>query len=202
MTYYEIFVLFALGFGATLWWLITTGYPEYQVDKLRERLFSIRCALFEVAKKYDLFDAPVYHLTRQTMNGAIRFAHKPSILGYIVWVVMYKPSNFNHAATAYATALREGLRELRPEVRMHFRIAHTRMHEEYFNFLLKSSWLIGPLSLVIAAILRSVNALRFSRDKMLSIRMSRRQLRRLDAAVNQIGEESARQPKQREALAA
>lgn len=206
ITYSMLFLAFALVFAAALWWLVTTGYPEYQLDKLRERLFSIRGRLFAYAAENDLFRARAYGLTRQTLNGAIRFAHKPTVLGFVIHNMLVDRRAANHLAAAYASELRSALHEVSPAARARLLEARQEMHQEFLSYMVKSSWLFGPLSLLLVAMLDCFSAMNKMRLKFLYARTSRRHLWRLDATVNVIGAEQiapqrARPPRRHTATA-
>jgi len=60
--------------------LYSVAFRHYRVDLLRQRLFEIRDHLFICAARGELsFESPAYKMTRQTLNGMIRFAHTFSL---------------------------------------------------------------------------------------------------------------------------
>lgn len=61
-------------------WLAFFVYQTYRVDKLRQDLFAIRDQLFDEALSGQIkFDDNAYKISRQFVNGMIRFAHRLSI---------------------------------------------------------------------------------------------------------------------------
>jgi hypothetical protein len=61
-------------------WLVFFAYQAYRVDKLRQDLFTIRDQLFDEALNGNIaFDDEAYKISRQMVNGMIRFAHRLSI---------------------------------------------------------------------------------------------------------------------------
>ena len=51
-------------------------WSEARLDAFRQRMFALRDELFDYAADGNIgFDEPAYRLLRQSMNGAIRYAH-------------------------------------------------------------------------------------------------------------------------------
>lgn len=71
--------------------LIFFAYQTYRVDKLRQDLFEIRDQLFDDAVSGQInFDDRGYVVTRQLINGMLRFAHELTItqhfcFGLFMW---------------------------------------------------------------------------------------------------------------------
>lgn len=62
-----------------VWIFLAFFYKDYRVDKLRQELFVIRDELFKFAERGEIsFEDHAYGMTRSTLNGMIRFAHKIS----------------------------------------------------------------------------------------------------------------------------
>jgi hypothetical protein len=71
--YSTVSLLFIVG-------IIFFAYQTYRVDKLRQDLFAIRDQLFDEALDGKInFDDDAYRISRQLINGMIRFAHRLSI---------------------------------------------------------------------------------------------------------------------------
>lgn len=70
---------------ALLYLIVFVLYPKYRVDALRHRLFVIRGELFDFALANGLaFDDPAYVMLRSSINSTLRFAHKVSIVRFLV----------------------------------------------------------------------------------------------------------------------
>jgi hypothetical protein len=74
-----LLVILNLGAISGLVWFFDVPYRQFRIDLLRHRLFGVRGALFIAARDGRIsFSNPAYGLTRQTINGMIRFAHQVS----------------------------------------------------------------------------------------------------------------------------
>lgn len=72
---------------AALWAFWHYGWSQFMLDMYRQRLFSIRDELFDLAARGDRrlsFDHPAYIELRGSLNTSIRFAHRISF--YHVWI--------------------------------------------------------------------------------------------------------------------
>lgn len=68
-------LLFWIGVGL-LWW-VWIEYKKFTIDKTRQRLFVIRDELFMKAANAEVsFDSEAYKLTRNLLNGAIRYTER------------------------------------------------------------------------------------------------------------------------------
>ena len=60
-----------------LWALFHWLYRDYRVDLFRQRMFTLRDQLFDIAASGRIaFDDPAYGKLRSMINGYIRFAHR------------------------------------------------------------------------------------------------------------------------------
>ena len=72
-----------------IFWLAFFLYQSYRVDKLRQDLFKIRDQLFDdVLDGKIKFDDSAYIVSRQLVNGMIRFAHRLSIPSMLAFAVL------------------------------------------------------------------------------------------------------------------
>lgn len=74
---------------AMLLYIFDFSYRRYRVDLFRFHIFRARSRLFEAAEKGVIpFDHPAYGMTRQMLNGMIRFAHELSFWrALVIWLV-------------------------------------------------------------------------------------------------------------------
>lgn len=83
----ESVIVFLISFVA-LWWFYFTVYRDYRIDLLRQRLFEIRDRLFDLTEETDLeFHHPVYGLSRDLLNGYIRFTPSLSAITLVSWLL-------------------------------------------------------------------------------------------------------------------
>jgi hypothetical protein len=74
---------------ALIWAFWNYGWKSFMLDHTRQRLFSIRDDLFDVALRGEgglSFSSPVYGILRESLNSNIRFAHRVTF--YHIWVAM------------------------------------------------------------------------------------------------------------------
>lgn len=71
-------------------WLVFFAYQSYRVDKFRQDLFKIRGQLFDEALTGGIaFDDKGYEVTRQMINGLIRFAHEVTMIQHICFRLFF-----------------------------------------------------------------------------------------------------------------
>lgn len=72
---------------AGLFYLLLGPYNAYRIDRLRFDLFRIRDDLFlQAAADKISFNSAAYQFTRTTLNGAIRYAHRVSLVRLLLGV--------------------------------------------------------------------------------------------------------------------
>jgi AcrR family transcriptional regulator len=95
-------------------WLVFFAYQAYRVDKLRQDLFTIRDELFDAALDGKIsVDDQAYKVSRQMMNGMIRFAHRLSIPSLFAFAVLMPSSR----STIARQSINELLNSAKPESR-------------------------------------------------------------------------------------
>ena len=81
---------------ALLTYLVFFAYQSYRVDKLRQDLFSLRDDLFDEALDGHIaFDDKGYQVTRQLINGLVRFAHELTIVQYLCFSVFFRSKKYS-----------------------------------------------------------------------------------------------------------
>jgi hypothetical protein len=74
-----------------LLWLVFWLYQDYCVDSFRQKIFELRDGLFDLAADGQIdFDNPAYGMMRRTMNGFIRFGHRLSFPGLLIFVFLQR----------------------------------------------------------------------------------------------------------------
>ena len=69
---------------ALLWILFFWLYRDYRLDLFRQRLFSLRDELFDIAQDGQInFDQPAYELLRNAINGTIQYGHQLGFLDIV-----------------------------------------------------------------------------------------------------------------------
>lgn len=82
------------------------AYQTYRVDKLRQDLFAIRDKLFDEALDGKInFDDDAYKISRQLINGMIRFAHRLSIPNMFAFALLMPRSGSAFAKQSISALL-------------------------------------------------------------------------------------------------
>lgn len=187
MSTLDLAVLYALATGLIFWWLLAEEYRKYQLDKVRQRLFTLRDELFEYARIHAIFDLEAYKLTRATLNGTIRYAHQISLLDFLVFRFVDRFLSSQSFAAEYVRHMRAALREAPSDVKTRIKQVHVQMHMELIGYFLKSSLLIGPVILFCMFTIKCFSAAVTVSKLIMDGRIARRLLAQLDATTNQIG---------------
>lgn len=91
MTTLELMLFLSLLVGLGL--LLFVLWPDYEIDRTRQRLFRIRDELFRAFQEGELrFDNEAYCLTRSMLNGLIRYAHEISFTHMMMISTVDSPS--------------------------------------------------------------------------------------------------------------
>lgn len=121
-------VIFCGIFLAAIWWLYAFVYREYKIDESRQQLFAIRDELFDKATAGIIsFDDEAYGLTRNTLNGLIRFTHELSVIRLIVmsWVCRDFDEEY---AERFCNRLNNAFEKLTDEQREIYQMAFINAH--------------------------------------------------------------------------
>src|SRR5688572_13211177 len=74
-----------------LWYLFFWLYRDYRLDAFRQTMFALRDELWDYAAAGHVgFDHPAYLLSRQLMNGMIRFGHNINLTWLVVAITVQK----------------------------------------------------------------------------------------------------------------
>lgn len=77
--------------------LHATVYRQYRTDLLRQRIFNARDDLFLSAADGNIpFDSDAYIMTRETLNGMLRYAHSLSVMDIVFAAIFRKLVKTNH----------------------------------------------------------------------------------------------------------
>ena len=154
----------------TVWffWL----YRDYRMDLLRQRLFTLRDELFDVARGEELpFEHPAYGLLRTTLNGFIRFGGRLGMV-MVLWLVWRRPDKVlaDAGVGGFVERWSESSRELSAVTRDKLGSIITRMHLLVLEHLVFTSLtlLLSLVPLVVLALIeigrqRFLNLLRSHR---------------------------------------
>lgn len=170
---FSIFLLVIL-----IFWL----YRDYRVDTYRQKMFKLRDCLFDEARKGNVpFESDAYRMLRSTMNGSIRFAHKLSLIQFLVFLVLMK-SDSKHIGKSFSKRLESKIELLDNEQAKLIRYYHANM-----NFLLVEHILFSS-PLILTTVLIPVASL-FKAKKVISKTLNTFQspIDKLDSAAFAIG---------------
>lgn len=121
-------ILFLGFYLSGIWWLYSFVYRDFKIDESRQMLFKIRDDLFDKAAADIIsFDDDAYGLTRNTLNGLIRFTHNLSTTRIIV--MNWFCNDFDAAyIEKFSTKLDHAFDKLSPEQREIYQMAFVNAH--------------------------------------------------------------------------
>jgi hypothetical protein len=134
------------------WILFFWLYRDYRVDLLRERLFSVRDELFDLADSGRLdFDHPAYGMLRRTINGTIRHADRISLAEVFSVVYVHRDPLIRAATLEYRDSWEKALSETSPEIRQQLRTLRGKLHYLVADQVIFTSALLLATGVVFAA---------------------------------------------------
>lgn len=143
-----MFILIAQ--AALLIWYFGFLRQQLFIDEYRQRLFILRDSLFDDALAGKVsFDDGAYKKVRSRINGLIRYSEDLNFLRIIVGAVLFRfsPSRneFKSMLKEYEEEFNEELASLGEEKRLLLKAAEVRSMTLTIIYILKSSFLMGPL---------------------------------------------------------
>lgn len=148
---YEIFPAHGWILLLFLWVLFFWLYRDYRLDLFRQRMFSLRDDLFDLADSGAIsFDHKAYGMLRSVINGNIQFGHQ---LGFLELLVAALVSRRNaHQKTHFEKSWEHACQSLPTETADKMRSIRTRMHVLIFDQLVFTSFLlmVTMVALVVA----------------------------------------------------
>ena len=134
---------------ALLAWQFYGPHRQYWIDRTRYRLFAARDGLFQAAADEVLpFDAEAYGLTRNTLNGMIRFVEE---LGFWRLLLMTTDRRMRDLGREHSERHSRSIRDLSPEGRRAIETALIEANEAVLRYLVASSFPLFVLSWVVFA---------------------------------------------------
>lgn len=142
----------ALYFAAAVlgvWWLFFVEYRSYILAKARQDLFATRDALFAAAERGDLaFNSTAYIMTRDLLNGGIRFAHRLTVIRVIGMLVAHTMVRGPKTRSRFSKEYAEARQELSEVGRKAVDAAHVRMHVVLIRYLVTRSLFLLTINIL------------------------------------------------------
>ena len=143
MTAYPVIFYLLL---AALWWLFFWAHADYRTDLLRFRIFVIRDQLFGYAAQGKIrFDDPAYVLTRQLLNGNLRFAHRLTLSNLLVLCALQQKYDPDSGGNFHAR-LNQALHGLELEQKKAISDIHAQLHHCMIAHVANVSPLLFPFA--------------------------------------------------------
>lgn len=140
-----IIVANLVAIGALLW-LFDGPYKAYRLDLLRFHIFRARDELFLAAERGPLsFDDRAYGMTRQVLNGMIRFAHELGLWRTILLIVFRHRIADTEGSERFWANYGEAVRSLSLHSRKEVMRATSEAHVAIFSYLCHTSLLLFPI---------------------------------------------------------
>lgn len=139
-------LMLALWVFLGLFWL----YRDYQIDRLREHLFSLRDELFDSAHENDLLNEKGYVKLRLIMNSMIQFSHKITFVRFALSVLMISKLPKEEMTQPFTEWL-EIIDKLPLETRNILIEYHAKMAFLIFQSMINRSILLSTFRLIYAS---------------------------------------------------
>ena len=140
-----------------LWVLFFWLYRDYRLDLFRQRMFSLRDDLFDLADSGELpFNSKAYGMLRSVINGNIQFGHQLGFLELVFFCVAERrPKNNYSSASRFEEVWERACKDLSPETVKKLQHLRTRMHVLVFDQLVFTSFtlMITMVGLVLAILM-------------------------------------------------
>lgn len=168
-----------------LWWLFFIEYRSYLLAKARQDLFAARDDLFAAAERGELpFASTAYTMTRNLLNGGIRFAHRLTVIRVIgiltAHAIVRGPKVKARFSKEYAAAIQDvplAGRKAVDTARLHMHVAFIRYLSNRSLFLT----LINMLTFILVGVRKAVKV-RILRTKKWAV---------IDMEIEEVGEARA-----------
>lgn len=172
----------------SIWYLWFFEYRKYLLDDTRQRLFKIRDDLFYAAAVEGKIDvnSPLYGMTRNTINGTIRFAHEVSAVHYILTTFYgHKKIMNNPLMKEYKARMDKAVESVTDEQKEFISEVQSKMHLTVFNHIVRGSLVLRLLVYVLGFVFMLRN-LRL--EQALTSKKAKEKWSILDAEANYIAE--------------
>lgn len=145
----NIYGIGALAMG--LWLYFFNVHRQFYVDQTRQKLFKVRDDLFDKAAQGLVpFDSIAYGMTRITINGMARFAHRLTLIRMLILLATHKYADDSHQIEAYSNKLQKSLSALDDDAQSAIWVARHSMHMIMLEHVICTSLLLYPLVLAYA----------------------------------------------------
>jgi hypothetical protein len=143
------FEILAASIGAAACWILWFYFmKEQRVDAFREKLFTVRGDLFDIAARGDIsFQSPSYTQLRDLINSMLRFGHRISFRTSVI--ARHLAAEDLWQSSAYER-WRTSLEAQPPEVRMELNAIHEHMFRAYVEHLVNGSLVLRAMKVLFA----------------------------------------------------
>jgi len=188
MTMQALLVIASGASMVALWWLFSTVYRNYHVDKTRQNLFRIRDELFDSTANGLLdFNSRAYTITRTTLNGMIRFTHELTLTHVISSLILHAYFNQGAIVRAYVKELETSQQELSDRAKNILRETRLRMHLAILDHLVHTSLVLFIFVIPMVMALRFMFGFKKLLAKLRTIRTAFWASMALDAEARAVG---------------
>lgn len=137
-----------------VWWLFFVEYRSYVLAKARQDLFAARDALFAAAERGDLsFDSAAYAMTRDMLNGGIRFVHRVTLIKIFGIIFAHIKVHGLKTRSRFSKEYSAALQQLSQDGRSAVEAARARMHVVLIRYIVRRSLILTLADAVATFIL-------------------------------------------------
>ena len=135
-------------------YLIFWRYKAYRVDAFRQELFELRDQLFDFADSGEIsFNHPAYGLLRSTINGFIRFGHRCSLWGFVLYNLFYDIKQIPDREDSFQAKWERATADLAPDTKKKMGELRAKMEVISVKHLIAKDVELYPVVLLLAIIL-------------------------------------------------
>lgn len=132
---------------AALCWLFDGPYRKYRLDLMRFYIRRSRDDLFAAAEVGTIpFNHPAYGMTRQMLNGMIRFGHELGFWRFVAYVLMRRWLSNPTESERFWANYREAVKSLPLPARKEVITAVAEANMSVFSYLCHTSLLLFPIT--------------------------------------------------------
>lgn len=149
-------VISLIGICVVSFWFLR----DLRVDACRQKVFDLRNEVFMYAARGNIaFDHPAYTMLRHTLNGAIRFSHRLSLLHIVTLAILTMKYNPQFVEINWEKRWEAAIMDLPEENRADLQLFQDRLKDEAIFFLFFGSFTKKVLFLPIGIILITLGKL-------------------------------------------
>jgi len=189
MNYEAVTYLISVLLVFCVWWLFFVEQQRCWLSMARQTLFKIRDDLFDEAVKGEkiTFDDPAYRMTRDTLNGMIRFTHTANLLYFISIYLGHKFIYKGRRSTDYSTQFDMAIHSLPKGGKCLVLRSIAEAHLLLLRHVISTSPFLWPIFKPASIIIAALHLTKKLKKKMMRGKKNKNKWSIIDAEANYVG---------------